>query len=166
MIKEVRNKLEPLITQIEDTVMSEYLFDIDNEIPTWKRIENKLKYEIKLKLRENREKLKDSREHGMAQTLHQIVNSNQNRYKHKPVNMGTSEFPKFDGKINFYHWWAKWSHLAKVSKLGEENLEVKLKESLVDEAEALMGKTLMATGSFTQICNKLQSIYDLSLIHI
>ena len=160
LIKEVRNKLEPLITQIEDTVMSEYLFDIDNEIPTWKRIENKLKYEIKLKLRENREKLKDSREHGMAQALHQIANSNQNRYKHKPVNMGTSEFPKFDGKINFYHWWAKWSHLAKVSKLGEENLEVKLKESLVDEAEALMGKTLMATGSFTQICNKLQSIYD------
>ena len=145
-IKEIRNRLEPLVMQMEDTTMSEYLFTIDNEIPTWKRMENRLK----MKLRENKEKNK----------RHQIVTSNQDRYKHKPVNMGTSEFPKFDGKINFYHWWAKWSHLAKVSRLNEENLEVKLRESLVDEAEALMGKTLMATGSYVQLCNKLNAIYD------
>ena len=49
---------------------------------------------------------------------------------------------------------------AKISKLNEENLEVKLKDSLVDDAEVLMGKTLMSTGNYKQLCEKLDSVYN------
>ena len=152
LVKDIKNKMEPLVVQIEDSHMSEYLFYVDNEIPAWKALEDRLRK----KMKENQE----AREKGVAQKLHEIVTSNQDKYKHKPVNMGTSEFPKFDGKIDYYHWWARWSHLAKVSKLNDENLEVKLRESLVEEAEDLMGKTLMATGSYVQLCSKLKAIYD------
>ena len=152
LVKDIKKKLEPLVLQIEDSHMSEYLFYVDNEIPAWKALEDRLRK----KMKENQE----TQEKGVAQKLHEIVTSNQDKYKHKPVNMGTSEFPKFDGKIDYYHWWARWSHLAKVSKLNDENLEVKLRESIVEEAEELMGKTLMATGTYVQLCSRLKAIYD------
>ena len=156
MVKDTKNKLEPLISQLDDTVMSEYLFNVECAIPTWKNKELRLK----LKIKEHKERIRETKEDSVAQALKEIVTSNKDKYKHRPVDMGTSEFPKFDGRINYYHWWAKWLHLAKVSKLNEDNLEVKLRESLVDQAEELMGKTLMATGSFQQLGDKLKAIYD------
>ena len=149
IVKDLKDKLEPLVSHLENNEMADYLFVIIMEIPTWLGWINRTKVIIK-----------EDEQSDIAQALKQIASAGNNRYKEKPVNMGTSEFPKFDGKINYYHWWARWSHLAKISKLNEENLEVKLKDSLVDDAEVLMGKTLMSTGNYKQLCEKLDSVYN------
>ena len=92
--------------------------------------------------------------------------TSQNATRKKAVKVSTSEFPKFDGIINYFDWWAKWTYLATASQLDEDNLTIKLKESLVDNAEEIIGSSLMSTGTFQEIKEKLESVYDQPILRM
>ena len=144
ILKRLLNKLEPLANMIGDNDIIDYLFEISMGIPQWEGWVGRVNSRIK--------ELETS-------TMKRPTQPAQNNSK-KPVKFTTSEFPKFDGISNYHNWWARWEHLASISGMDDDNLEVKIKESLVDEVEELIGKTIMATGSYKDVCKKLKSIYD------
>jgi len=66
------------------------------------------------------------------------------------VKTTASEFPKFDGVIDFEIWETNWKNLANNSGHGVAGLLIKLRESLVDRAKEYIGVSGMANLTYNQ----------------
>ena len=148
LTKRLRDSAAPYINLCTSLDLAETLFEIELRIPEW----------------EGCLSLATATIQKMERNSMQITS--QNATRKKAVKVSTSEFPKFDGIINYFDWWAKWTYLATASQLDEDNLTIKLKESLVDNAEEIIGSSLMSTGTFQEIKEKLESVYDQPILRM
>ena len=144
LLSDLVNHAKPY-TQLDDEInTAEVVFEISVRRPEWEGVLSSLDT-----IKSDMERIKNP-VFVQQQSKEQIT---------KAVKVSYSEFPRFDGKGKYQDWWARWKQLADSSQLDKINLTIKLRESITGMAEELIGTTLMSTGSFDQILEKLKSIY-------
>ena len=75
------------------------------------------------------------------------------------VKTTASNFPEFNGVIDFDIWETNWKELANNSGLSKAGLLIKLRESLIDRAKDYVGVSGMANLTYEQTWEKLKERY-------
>ena len=151
LVKSLRDSILPYNTFCSNINITDMLFEVSLRIPEWEGYVSKTLANIRILEKEQ---------------IPQQSQVYQNGSTHKPVKVTTSEFPKFDGYTDFDNWSTKWWNLAAASKLDEHNLGIKMRESIVEQAEELVGTNLMSVGVLNDLWVKLKEIYDRPIVRM